>query len=126
MTAFVEEVCEAAGFQSGVTLQVQLAVEEAVVNVMKYAYLPDTHGHVTVEAQLRENSLTFILMDSGKPFDPTTVPEPVITLSATQRAIGGLGMHLVRQIMDSVTYAREDHLNVLTLVKERTRGSVCN
>ena len=126
LNAFVEEVCEAAGFQSGVTLQVQLAVEEAVVNVMKYAYPPDTHGNVTVETQLRENSLTFILMDSGKPFDPTTVPEPDITLSATQRAIGGLGMHLVRQIMDSVTYAREDHFNVLTLVKERTRGSVCN
>ena len=51
----------------------------------------------------------------------TTIPEPDITLSATQRAIGGLGMHLVRQIMDSVTYAREDQLNVLTLVKERTR-----
>ena len=126
LNAFVEEVCEAAGFQSGVILQVQLAVEEAVVNVMKYAYPPDTHGNVTVETQLRENSLTFILMDSGKPFDPTTVPEPDITLSATQRAIGGLGMHLVRQIMDSVTYAREDHFNVLTLVKERTRGSVCN
>jgi anti-sigma regulatory factor (Ser/Thr protein kinase) len=76
---------------------------------------------VTVEVQLREASVTFAIMDSGKPFDPTTIPEPDITLSATQRAIGGLGMHLVRQIMDSVTYAREDQLNVLTLVKERTR-----
>jgi len=121
LNAFVEEVCEAAGFQSEVILQVQLAVEEAVVNVMNYAYPPDTHGDVTVEVQLREASVTFAIMDSGKPFDPTTIPEPDITLSATQRAIGGLGMHLVRQIMDSVTYAREDQLNVLTLVKERTR-----
>jgi sigma-B regulation protein RsbU (phosphoserine phosphatase) len=117
LNAFVEEVCEAAGFQPEVNFQVQLAVEEAVVNVMKYAYPPDTRGDVTVEAQLRETGVAFVIMDSGKPFDPTTIPEPDITLSAQQRAIGGLGVHLMRQIMDTITYERVGNVNVLTLGK---------
>ena len=118
LNTFVEEVCEAAGVPTETMLQLQLAVEEVVVNVMNYAYPAGTQGEVTVEAQQRETSVAFCIMDSGKPFDPTTIPEPDITLPANQRSIGGLGMHLVRQIMDSVSYERRDNLNVLTLVKE--------
>ena len=117
LNAFVNEACQMAGFTEEDTSKVQLAIEEAVVNVMKYAYPSGTHGDVTIEAQLNGVRMKFTIIDSGAPFDPTAHPEADTTLSTNQRAIGGLGIHLVRQIMDAVNYERIDKLNVLTLKK---------
>ena len=62
-------------------------------------------------------NIIFTVTDSGIPFDPTQKGEVDITLPAEERAIGGLGIHLVRQLMDEVIYSREDDKNVLTLIK---------
>ena len=94
-----------------------LALEEAVTNVVLYAYPQGTYGSVELEASLEGNTLTFVLSDSGKPFDPTSRPEVDITASAEDRPIGGLGVHLVRQIMDHVQYEWKDGYNVLTMTK---------
>ena len=94
-----------------------MALEEAVTNVILYAYPAGADGLVNIEAVLREHSLEFIITDSGVAFDPTVVPEADTTLSAAERAIGGLGIHLVRQIMDEVRYQRLDDKNILTLIK---------
>lgn len=118
LNAFMIEVCQECGFAPEVIKQVQLATEEAVVNVMKYAYPEGTHGDVTVKAQLDDSQLSIIIIDNGKPFDPTIRPDADTSLPAKQRAIGGLGIHLVRQIMDSVEYERLETLNVLTLRKK--------
>ena len=118
LAAFVDEVCEAVGFSASVTMQMNLAIEEAVVNVMKYAYPSGTRGDVTVEAVSDDVRLKFTIIDSGKPFDPTVQADADISLSAKERSIGGLGIHLVRQIMDSINYERIDNLNVLTLRKK--------
>ena len=118
LTAFVEEVCEAMGFDGALTAQLTLAIEEAVVNVMKYAYPPQKRGDVTIEAQSNDLRLKFTIIDSGMPFDPTVRAEVDTTLSAEDRPIGGLGIHLVRKIMDSINYERVDSLNVLTLRKK--------
>ena len=99
-------------------MQMNLAIEEAVVNVMKYAYPSGTRGDVTVEAVSDDVRLKFTIIDSGKPFDPTVQADADISLSAKERSIGGLGIHLVRQIMDSINYERIDNLNVLTLRKK--------
>ena len=115
---FVEEVCQTVGFEELVTMQVKVAVEEAVVNVMKYAYPPGQHGDVTIEAASNDVRLKFTIIDSGKPFDPTVQAEVDTTLSANQRNIGGLGIHIMRQNMDSINYERMDNLNVLTLRKK--------
>ena len=115
---FVEEVCQTVKFDKKVTMQVQLAVEEAVVNVMKYAYPPGQRGDVTIEAASNDLRLKFTIIDSGKPFDPTVQAEVDTTLSANQRNIGGLGIHIMRQNMDSINYERMDDLNVLTLRKK--------
>lgn len=115
---FVDEVCEAGGLPSGVAFQVRLAVEEAVVNVMEYAYPDDTHGDVTVQVLLKDTDILFNIIDRGTPFDPTARPEADITLPASHRAVGGLGIHLVRKIMDSLSYQRIGSLNVLTLRKK--------
>ena len=118
LNAFVAEVCEAVGLSQPDIMKMKVAMEEAVVNVMNYAYPPDTHGDVTIEAASNDVRLKFTIIDSGKPFDPTVKAEVDTTLSAKERPIGGLGIHIVRQFMDSINYERVGDLNVLTLRKK--------
>ena len=115
---FVDTVCEAIGFDMGVTMQLNLALEEAVVNVMNYAYPAGTKGSVNIEAKATDECVKFIISDKGAPFDPTAKEEVDTTLTAEERGIGGLGIHLIRQIMDSINYERIDGSNVLTLQKK--------
>ena len=117
LAAFVDEVCEAVDFNATVTMQMNLAIEEAVVNVMNYAYPPGTRGDITIEAQANDVRLKFTIIDNGTPCDPTLTADVDTTLSAEERPIGGLGIHLVRQMMDSINYERVDGRNVLTLRK---------
>ena len=117
LSSFVDEVCEELGMDMSTTMQMNLALEEAVVNVMNYAYPKDFQGEVRVEAGANAVRLKFIITDDGKPFDPTARGEVDTTLSAEERNIGGLGIHLVRRIMDSINYERINGQNVLTLRK---------
>ena len=121
LNTFIDEVCEANGFDMATTMQINLAIEEAVVNVMNYAYPKDTKGDITIEAKANKTELSFIISDTGKPFDPTAKAEVDITLSAEDRAIGGLGIHLIRQIMDHINYERVDGHNILTLIKKLSK-----
>ena len=118
LNTFVDAVCETVGFNPAVTMQMNLAIEEAVVNVMNYAYPRGTKGDVTIEAISNDMRLKFTIIDSGAPFDPTVQADVDTTLSAQERPIGGLGIHLMRQIMDSINYERVDNFNVLTLRKK--------
>ena len=118
LATFVDEVCEELEFDMSLTMSLNLAIEEAVVNVMEYAYPTGSEGEVNVEVKADDTNLTFILSDSGTPFDPTAQNEVDTTLTAEERSIGGLGIHLVRQIMDSITYERTDGKNILTLKKK--------
>ena len=121
---FVDMVCEEVGMDMAVAIQMNLAMEEAVVNVMSYAYPADTVGDVTIEAVTIADQLQFTITDCGTPFDPTAKEDVDPTLSAEERPIGGLGIHLVRQLMDSITYERIDGKNVLTLRKKFDKPSV--
>lgn len=96
---------------------INLALEEAVTNVINYAYPKGTYGSIELDASLEGNELKFILSDSGKEFDPTLRPEADINAGVEDRPIGGLGIHLVRQIMDSVSYERKEGMNILTMTK---------
>ncbi len=118
LNAFVEEVCETVGFEPTVTAKIKVAIEEAVVNVMKYAYPLGKPGDVTIEAASNDVRLKFTIIDSGKPFDPTVQSAADTTLSTTERDIGGQGIQIMRQNMDSINYERMDNLNVLTLRKK--------
>jgi sigma-B regulation protein RsbU (phosphoserine phosphatase) len=115
---FVDMVCEEVGMDMAIAIQMNLAMEEAVVNVMDYAYPAGTVGDVTIEAESDDDQLQFTIIDSGTPFDPTAKEEVDTTLSAEERPIGGLGIHLVRQLMDSINYERIDGKNILTLRKK--------
>ena len=118
LNAFVEDVCQCVGFDELTVMGIKVAVEEAVVNVMKYAYPPGQQRDVTIEAASNDVRLKFTIIDSGQPFDPTVQGEVDTTLSAKERKIGGLGIHIIRQNMDSINYERIDELNVLTLRKK--------
>ena len=118
LTAFVEDVCGTVGFNPDDTAQVKVAIEEAVANVMNYAYPPGTLGDVTIEAASNDLRLKFTVIDSGKPFDPTVQADADTMLPASERRIGGLGIHIMRQNMDSINYERIDNHNVLTLRKK--------
>lgn len=114
---FVDDVAERASLDMGLSMSVCLAVEEAVVNVMSYAYPPGAEGTLDVEARLLDDELLFVISDNGQPFDPTAQADVDTTLSAEERPIGGLGIFLVRQIMDHVDYERVGDKNILTLKK---------
>ena len=117
LTAFVEETCHHADLDEPVAMQINLAIEEAVVNVMKYAYPAGTHGQVCIESQVQDDVLRFVISDNGVAFDPTSRAVVDIDRGTMERGIGGLGIHLVRQIMDRVKYERQGDKNVLTLFK---------
>ena len=118
LAEFMDHVCEAMGFDAATTMKMNLAIEEAVVNVMNYAYPEGTKGAVNIEVQANDVRLKFVISDSGKYFDPTNVATADTTLSVEERSIGGLGIYLVRQLMDSVNYERIGGFNVLTLRKK--------
>ena len=120
LSQFVDEVCESLGFDMSLTMQMNLALEEAVVNVMTYAYPKGHAGDVYIVAEANDVRLKFTIIDSGLPFDPTAKEEIDTTLSVEERPIGGLGIFLVRELMDSINYERIDGKNVLTLRKKLT------
>ena len=98
--------------------KLRLAVEEAVVNVIKYAYPSGRHGSIHVAFMTDGRQLKITITDTGVSFDPTTIAKVDTSLSAKERKIGGLGIFLVREIMDSINYERVDDRNVLTLTKK--------
>ena len=117
LAAFVDEVCEAAGMDMPTTMQMNLAIEEAVVNVMNYAYPKGTQGEVRIDAKVCDSYVDFVISDDGTPFNPTEVKDADTTLSAEDRSIGGLGILLVRHYMDKVKYKYVEGQNVLLLRK---------
>ena len=118
LAGFIDEFCETCGIDMSTTMSLNLAIEEAVVNVMDYAYPNGGKGDVYIEAECDDDMMTFIIRDNGIPFDPTKASEVDTTLSAEERPIGGLGIHLVRTIMDTEEYNYTDGQNVLTLKKK--------
>ena len=117
LAAFVDKVCSRVDFDTATSVQLNLAIEEAVVNVMKYAYPVGIRGEIRVEVLVNDKQLQFVISDEGSPFDPTVTADVDTSLGTSERRIGGLGIHLVRKMMDSVEYQRMGNRNVLTLTK---------
>ena len=118
LAIFIEELGEEFGLSPELVFNLNLVLEEAVSNVILYAYPKEEHQTISLIARKKDNQLIFVLTDSGKEFDPTQAPDADITLSAEDRPIGGLGIFLIRQIMNTVEYQRIEGKNVLTLGKK--------
>lgn len=115
---FIEELGNDFSLSPDIVFNLNLVLEEAVVNVINYAYPKEEHQSIYLSARMHEGSIVLVLTDTGKEFDPTAAPEADVTLSADDRQIGGLGIFLIRQIMNEVKYERIDGKNILTLEKK--------
>jgi sigma-B regulation protein RsbU (phosphoserine phosphatase) len=121
MRGFFFSVCREYGIDDNTAKQLNLATEEWVANVINYAYPKGTRGHVEVVAYMTDHVLTLVVKDHGVPFDPTKHVEVDIDAELDDRAIGGLGIHLVRTIMDTMDYERTANgYNVLRMTKQLT------
>ena len=101
--------------------QVNVALEELVLNVVKHARCKPPQGAIRVSIRLENGAIEIVLSDNGTPFDPLRVPEPDLDADLADRPVGGLGIYLVRGIVDSLRYERRDGKNWLYLTK-RVRG----
>jgi anti-sigma regulatory factor (Ser/Thr protein kinase) len=118
LATFIGELSEELDLTPELNFNLNLVLEEAISNVILYAYGKEEQKEISLVAYLSDNNLVFVLTDSGMEFDPTKVPDADVTLSAEEREIGGLGIYLIRQIMNTVEYQRIDGKNVLTMRKE--------
>lgn len=116
VTAFIEEILEENGVPTKDVIQMDIAIDEILANIIHYSGATEA----TVGCQVENGVVTLRFADNGSPYDPTQKEDPDITLSAADRQIGGLGIFMVKKFMTSVTYAFEGGRNVLTLVKELT------
>ena len=118
LRAFFFSVCREHGIDDENAKTLNLALEEWVANVINYAYPKGMRGHVEVTADVSDDVLTLVIKDHGAVFDPTQHEEVDIDAELDERAIGGLGIHLIRTIMDTVEYQRtSDGYNRLVLTK---------
>ncbi|MGN0305617.1 MAG: ATP-binding protein [Lachnospiraceae bacterium] len=115
---FVEEQLEANGCSMKALMQVQIAVEEIYVNIVRYAYQKET-GMATIRVCVGGDPVqaTITFIDRGIPYDPLASEDPDTTLSAEERKIGGLGIFMVKKSMDDVKYAYSQGQNILTIQK---------
>ena len=119
VNAFIQEKLESINCPKRAKMQMMLAVEEIFVNISSYAYHPEVGlAEVGVDVNGDPSTVTIRFLDQGRPFNPLEKPDADITLSAQEREIGGLGILLVKKIMDQVDYAYENGRNILTIKKE--------
>ena len=117
LKSFIDDIVEKLKLQESIAMQLNLALEEAILNIMKYAFPANTKGNIDISAQADDVQLKFIIVNSGTAFNPTVTKNADVTLSAEEHQTDGLEIHLVRQYMDSVYYKRIDDKNILTLIK---------
>ena len=114
---FVGSLLDEHGCSPKVRGQMRMAFEELCANVALYAY-PSGEGWMEIRGSARDGVATFKLIDGGMPFDPLAKPDPDILLSGEERGIGGLGIYMVKTMMDDVEYVYRDGCNCLTLRKK--------
>ena len=115
---FVGDMARKVGFSDREVYSIQLAADEASSNIIEHAYAGVQDGKLEVECNIFEGGMKIIMRDRGKPFNPSSVPEPNVNADLAERKIGGLGMYLMRKLMDEVTYVSSvDGGNTLTMIK---------
>ena len=114
--AFVSYLLDINGCSTRTRTQLRIAIEELYVNVTLYAY-PDGNGWAEIRGSIEDGVATFTLIDSGRPFDPLAKEDPDTMLSGEDREIGGLGIFMVKNTMDEMTYEYRDGCNRLVMRK---------
>ena len=115
---FMEGVCDELQLDMHVAMKLQVAMEEMVTNVIFYAYPEGTSADITLLAESDGKELTFVLSDTGKPFDPTAKEDADLDVNPMDREQGGMGILIVKNIMNEVSYERLGDMNQLTMKKK--------
>ena len=117
---FVGNIARTGGFSDKDVYNIQLATDEAASNIIEHAYEKITDGVLELSCGMRDDAITIILIDHGESFDPSEVPLPDLKADLSDRKIGGLGIFLMRKLMDEVHYEpKPDKSNVLTMIKRK-------
>jgi len=117
---WVEARCALAGVAGEIAMKLALVLEEAVANVIHHGLPGSPPPHrISVRLDIGADSVAAEVIDNGRPFDPTGAPPPDLSLPLEQRPPGGLGVHLMRELMDGLDYRRSGDSNILRLHKAR-------
>ena len=114
---FVDEFLEELGCSMKTQMQIDLCVEEMYINIANYAYGDDI-GEAEIEVSENCGEVSITMKDRGVPYNPLEKPDPDTTLSAEERQVGGLGIFIVKKIMDTVLYEYKDGQNIFTMTKK--------
>jgi serine/threonine-protein kinase RsbW len=116
-----EQFGAAEGLSEDELMAINLVLDELVTNTIDYGYDDAATGEIRVTLAVEGNTLTIEVEDDGREFNPLAAPPPDLTLALEDRPVGGLGIHIVRTVMDAVDYQRRDGHNVLTMRKTTGR-----
>jgi serine/threonine-protein kinase RsbW len=119
----LERIMSRAGFSGKQILDMQLAVEEAFINIVRHGY-HGAYGAILITIDFVEGRLTVTMEDDAPPFDPMRFQEPDFSADLEQRPVGGLGIHLMRSLSDEMRYEYKNGKNRLMLIKIKDRTSV--
>ena len=113
----IEELANGWKLSPGLAMNINLVLEEALSNIIFYAFPDNIKHEIKISLLLNSRRLTIEIIDDGIPFNPLSHDIPDITLSAEERPVGGLGIFLISKIMDEMNYIRKENQNILTLNK---------
>ena len=117
---FVGDIARKGGFSDKDVYNIQLATDEAASNVIEHAYQNQPGGALELSCGVKGDAITIILIDHGKSFNPSKVPVPDLQADLSDRQIGGLGIFLMRKLMDEIYYKPgPNKSNVLTMIKRK-------
>ena len=117
---FVAEIARQGGFNDKEIYSIQLAADEAASNIIEHAYDGYAHGMIEITCDMKGNDIVITMHDDGKPFDPSGVKQPNLKADLSERQIGGLGVYLMRKLMDEVRYKSTSGAgNLLSMRKRR-------
>jgi anti-sigma regulatory factor (Ser/Thr protein kinase) len=119
VSASIEEVMHTHGFSSEDILDTQLAVEEIITNIINHGY-KNAGGEIAISCRINVNQVEVRIRDNAPRFDPLSLPEPDLDGTIQDRKIGGLGVFLIRQVMDEISYRYENGQNILVMIKRKT------
>ena len=120
----VEAFCREQNIPASIIRKFSLALDEALTNAISYAFTDDRHHRIEVDIEHRNGFLTATVSDDGEPFDPLSRPPPDVHAPIADRDIGGLGIHLLRTLMDAAGYRRHGGRNHLTFrIRVKTQPS---
>lgn len=122
MLSFIREHAESVGFDSPEISKIELATEEAIVNIVSYGY-PNATGMIEINCSYQEEKgFKIVIKDFGAAYNPICYTKQYdVNVSVESRKVGGFGVYFMLKIMDQVNYSRENDVNVLTLIKNKAK-----